>query len=144
MGFSAAQAETTYDRLKEKVLEEAKKVFRPEFLNRISDLVVFRSLTRDDLVRIVDLEVEKVAKRLIERKISLEFTADAKALLIEKGYDEKLGARPLRRAVEQYLEDPLAEAILRGELHENVPVIVDRDGDKLSFNQRQPVAGATG
>jgi ATP-dependent Clp protease ATP-binding subunit ClpC len=143
MGFSAAQEETSYDRLKEKVLEEAKKVFRPEFLNRISDLVVFRSLTKDDLVRIVDLEVDKVSKRLHDRKIVLEFTTAAKSLLIEKGYDEKLGARPLRRAVEQYLEDPLAESILRGDLHDNIPVVVDRDGEKLSFTQKQPLAGAT-
>ena len=104
--------------MREKVLEEAKRVFRPEFLNRISDVVFFRPLDKNDLTAIVDLEIGKFAKRLVDRKISLEFTPEAKELLIEKGYDEKYGARPLRRAVEHYLEDPLAEAILRGEVKE--------------------------
>ena len=100
--------------MREKVLEEAKKIFKPEFLNRISDIVFFRPLSKDDLLKIVDLEVAKVAKRIADKKIALEFTPEAKQLLIEKGYDEKYGARPLRRAVEHYLEDPLAEAVLRG------------------------------
>ena len=80
------------------------------------------------------------AKRIAERKISLAFTPEAKALLIEKGYDEKYGARPLRRAVEHYLEDPLAEALLRGEVKDGEPVLVVRDGDKLVFKQKTPTA----
>ena len=89
-------------------------------------------------MKIVDLEVAKFAKRLVERKISLEFTVEAKQLLIEKGYDEKYGARPLRRAVEHYLEDPLAEAILRGDVKEGEPVQVAREGDGLIFKQKTP------
>ena len=144
MGFSAASSSfNDAEKMREKVLEEAKRIFRPEFLNRISDIVFFRPLDRADLAKIVEIEVSKFAKRLVDRKITLEFSEGAKELLIEKGHDEKYGARPLRRAVEHYLEDPLAEAILRGDIKENEPVVVSRDGDKLVFLQKTPPA-ATG
>jgi ATP-dependent Clp protease ATP-binding subunit ClpC len=144
MGFAAATSSfNDAEKMREKVLEEAKRVFKPEFLNRISDIVFFRPLDKNDLVGIVDLEINKFAKRLVDRKITLEFTVEAKELLIEKGYDEKYGARPLRRAVEHYLEDPLAESILRGEIKENEAVMVGRDGDVLNFKQKTPPA-ATG
>ncbi len=141
MGFAAAGSNfNDFDKMREKVLEEAKRIFKPEFLNRISDIVFFRPLEKADLVKIVELEVAKFAKRLTERKITLEFTPESKALLIEKGYDEKYGARPLRRAVEHYLEDPFAEALLRGEIKEGEPVLVSRVGEKLVFNQKTPAA----
>src|SRR5208282_5156961 len=141
MGFAAAASSfNDAEKMREKVLEEAKRVFRPEFLNRISEIVFFRPLDRADLEKIVEIEVSKFAKRLVERKITLEFTEQAKQLLIEKGYDEKYGARPLRRAVEHYLEDPLAEAILRGEIKEGEPVVVSRDGERLTFMQKTPPA----
>jgi len=145
IGFTAG-AKGNYrdlETMREKVLEEAKKVFKPEFINRISDIVFFRPLSRDDLLKIVDLEVAKVAKRLTEKKIQLEFTVEAKQLLIDKGYDEKYGARPLRRAVEQYLEDPLAEAVLRGSVKDGEPLLVVCDGDKLAFKQKESTSGAT-
>jgi ATP-dependent Clp protease ATP-binding subunit ClpC len=139
MGFAAAATSfNDAEKMRDKVLEEAKRVFKPEFLNRISDIVFFRPLDKADLVKIVELEVAKFVKRLVERKITLEFTEEAKTLLIDKGYDEKYGARPLRRAVEHYLEDPLAEAILRGDIRENEPVQVTRDGEKLLFTQAAP------
>jgi ATP-dependent Clp protease ATP-binding subunit ClpC len=141
MGFAAAtHTFNDFEKMREKVLEEAKRVFKPEFLNRISDIIFFRPLSKDDLVKIVDLELAKFAKRLVERKITLEFTPEAKTLLIEKGYDEKYGARPLRRAVEHYLEDPFAESLLRGDIKENEPVLVARDGEKLIFTQKTPAA----
>jgi ATP-dependent Clp protease ATP-binding subunit ClpC len=141
MGFAAAASSfSDAEKMREKVLEEAKRIFKPEFLNRISDIIFFRPLDRNDLTKIVDLETANFAKRLAERKITLEFTPAAKALLIEKGYDEKYGARPLRRAVEHYLEDPLAEALLRGEVKDGEPCVVDRDGDKLVFRQKAPAA----
>jgi ATP-dependent Clp protease ATP-binding subunit ClpC len=141
MGFAAAASSfSDNEKMREKVLEEAKKVFKPEFLNRISDIVFFRPLEKTDLVKIVDLEVTKFAKRLVERKIELEFTDEAKLMLIDKGYDEKYGARPLRRAVEHYLEDPLAEAILRGDVKDGEAILVTRDGDKLAFTQKNPSA----
>ncbi len=141
MGFGAVgQGFNDAEKMKEKVLEEAKRIFKPEFLNRISDIIFFRPLDRNDLTKIVELEVANFAKRLSERKITMEFTTAAKQLLIEKGYDEKYGARPLRRAVEHFLEDPLAEALLRGEVKDGEPCIVDRDGDKLVFQQKAPAA----
>ena len=143
MGFAAAGASDfrDLDRLKEKVLDEAKRIFKPEFLNRINDLVVFRPLSKEDLTKIVEIEVGKVSKRLASRHIHLEFSPESKALLIEKGYDEKYGARPLRRAVEHYLEDPLAEAMLRGDVKEGGdPILVVRNGDKLEFKQKSPAA----
>jgi ATP-dependent Clp protease ATP-binding subunit ClpC len=146
MGFAAGGKDEfrNIETMREKVLDEAKKIFKPEFINRISDIVFFRPLTKEDLLKIVDLEVAKVAKRIAEKKITLEFTPEAKLLLIEKGYDEKYGARPLRRAVEHYLEDPLAEAVLRGTLKDGEPILVVRDGEKLDFKQKEPAAGATG
>ena len=144
MGFAAGGKDDFHDleKMREKVLEEAKKIFKPEFLNRISDIVFFRPLSKDDLLKIVDLEVAKVAKRIADKKIVLEFTPEAKVLLIEKGYDEKYGARPLRRAVEQYLEDPLAEAVLRGTVKDGEPILVVREGDRLEFKQQAAAAGA--
>ncbi|MDF9826900.1 ATP-dependent Clp protease ATP-binding subunit ClpC [Ereboglobus sp. PH5-10] len=136
MGFAAATSGISdHEKMREKVLEEAKRVFRPEFLNRISDIIFFRPLNKDDITKIVDIEVAKFAKRLVERKIDLVFDDAAKLLLVEKGYDEKYGARPLRRAVEHYLEDPLAEAILRGDIKDGAPVEIKRDGEKLTFFQ---------
>jgi ATP-dependent Clp protease ATP-binding subunit ClpC len=141
MGFAAAAANfNDAEKMREKVLEEAKRVFKPEFLNRISDIVFFRPLEKKDLIKIVELETANFGKRLAERKITLEFTQEAKDLLIEKGYDEKYGARPLRRAVEHFLEDPLAEALLKGEVKDGEPCIVARDGDKLIFKQKSPAA----
>jgi len=146
MGFAAGGKDDfrNVETMREKVLEEAKKIFKPEFLNRISDIVFFRPLSKEDLLKIVDLEVAKVAKRIADKKIHLEFTPEAKQLLIEKGYDEKYGARPLRRAVEHYLEDPLAEAVLRGTVKEGEPILVVRNGELLEFRQKEPAAGATG
>jgi ATP-dependent Clp protease ATP-binding subunit ClpC len=139
LGFGVSTSDSyEAEKIREKILEEAKRVFKPEFLNRISDLVVFQSLSKTDLVRIVDLELSKVAKRLKDHEIELNVSHEAKDLLIEKGYDEKYGARPLRRAVEHYLEDPLAEAILRGDVRRGSPIQVmrDPDSDKLEFRQK--------
>ncbi|GAB1487794.1 ATP-dependent Clp protease ATP-binding subunit [Opitutaceae bacterium] len=143
MGFAAATGSfSDHEKMREKVLEEAKRIFKPEFLNRISDIIFFRPLGKDDLIKIIEIELVKFAKRLVERKITLEFSPEAKALLIEKGYDEKYGARPLRRAVEHYLEDPLAESILRGDVKEGEDVLVVRNGDKLEFKQKEPTKPA--
>jgi ATP-dependent Clp protease ATP-binding subunit ClpC len=145
MGFAAAATSfSDNEKMREKVLEEAKRIFKPEFLNRISDIVFFRPLEKIDLVKIVDLEVVKFAKRLVERKIELEFAEDAKLLLIDKGYDEKYGARPLRRAVEHFLEDPLAEAILRGDVKDGDTILVLRNGEVLEFKQKNPTQPSAG
>ena len=142
IGFTAASEEASYDRMKEKILDEAKKSFRPEFLNRLDDVIVFRALNRPDLIQILDLEVKKVMERLRGRNIQLQLEDKAKDFLVEKGYDPIYGARPMRRAVERYLEDPLAEEILKGHLHENDPIQVTLEGDKLVFKQAAAAQGA--
>lgn len=139
MGFAAAASNfNDAEKMREKVLDEAKRVFKPEFLNRISDIIFFRPLEKADLSKIVDIEIGKFLQRLVDRRITLEFAPEAKELLIEKGYDEKYGARPLRRAVEHYLEDPLAEALLRDQVKDGEAVLVVREGEVLAFKQKTP------
>ncbi len=142
IGFGAANEVSDYEKMRDKIMDEAKKAFRPEFLNRLDDVIVFRSLTRADLTAILDLEVEKVGNRLKLKNIRLVLDEKAKDLLLTKGYDPIYGARPMRRAVERFLEDPLAEEVLRGNLHENGPVNVTIDGEKLSFSQKAATTGA--
>jgi len=139
LGFSPITDENSYEKMKEKILDEAKRLFRPEFLNRLDDIIVFRSLTKPDLIQILQLEVNKVAERLKHRNIQLILDEKAKDFLVEKGYDPAYGARPMRRAVERYLEDPLAEEILKGSFVDNEPIIVTVENDKITFKQaRQP------
>jgi ATP-dependent Clp protease ATP-binding subunit ClpC len=126
-------AEVSYQDMKKKLLEQMSKVFRPEFLNRLDDIIVFRSLTKDNLKQIVEMELTKVAKRLKEKALTLVVTDEAKDFLIEKGSSTEYGARPLRRAVEQHLEDTMSEALLKGEFagKETVTVAVGEvDGEK--------------
>jgi ATP-dependent Clp protease ATP-binding subunit ClpC len=143
MGFGIeSNAESEYEKIREKILDETKRVFKPEFLNRLNDLVIFKSLAREDMTEIVDLELRNVSTRLKERELTFEFSKECKDFLIDKGYDEKYGARPLRRAVEKYLEDSLAEAILSGEIKpgEVIKVTVDAEAKGLEFQQDQPVS----
>jgi ATP-dependent Clp protease ATP-binding subunit ClpC len=145
LGFAPSNDEASYEKMREKILDEAKRVFRPEFLNRLDDLIVFRSLNKTDLITILDLEVTKVMDRLKARNLKLTLDESAKDFLVEKGYDPNYGARPMRRAVERFLEDPLAEEILKGHLHENDPVLVTLNPetkDKLKFVQNSPAADA--
>jgi ATP-dependent Clp protease ATP-binding subunit ClpC len=141
IGFTNSDDEISYEKMKEDILDESKKAFRPEFLNRLDDVIVFRPLAKDDLVKILRIEIEKVMERLRARNMELELDEKAEEFLVEKGFDPKYGARPMRRSVERYLEDPLAEEILRGHLHENDPVQVTVDGDKLIFSQKASAAG---
>ncbi len=114
-GFAKRDEETTYEKMKDMLHKEVERYFRPEFLNRLDDIIVFKSLTRDDLVSIVDYELRKVRQRLGEEQgLELELTEEAKQFLIDKGYNPDFGARPLRRAIEQHVEDPISEDILRG------------------------------
>ena len=137
MGFTSPDEEEDYSRMKDNLTEEAKKVFRPEFLNRFDDILVFRSLGKEELKQILELELEKVRKRLTERNINFELDESARDLLLEKGYDPTYGARPMRRAVERHLEDPMAEEIIRGELREGETItIMSKDGH-LKFTQKK-------
>ncbi|MDR0740281.1 MAG: ATP-dependent Clp protease ATP-binding subunit [Puniceicoccales bacterium] len=117
LGFTTGDT-TDFERAKEKVLEEAKSAFKPEFMNRLTDIVVFKQLGHDELLRIVDLEFEKIDQRMNAKKISITLNDSVREFLIKKGYDQKYGARPLRRALEKYVEDFLAEEFLRGGLEE--------------------------
>jgi ATP-dependent Clp protease ATP-binding subunit ClpC len=114
-GFGKKTPEANYEKMKEVLHKEIEHHFRPEFLNRVDDTIVFRALTREDLKTIVDYELAKVFKRLTEHGLKLELAEQAKEFLIDKGYNPEFGARPLRRAIEHYIEDPLSEAMLRGE-----------------------------
>ena len=142
LGFSPISDESSYEKMREKIMDEAKRTFRPEFLNRLDDIIVFRSLTKPDLIRILELEVIKVMERLKAKNLKLNLDEKAKDFLVEKGYDPTYGARPMRRAVERFLEDPLAEEILKGSLHQGEPVQVTVDNNKLSFVQTSPATGA--
>jgi ATP-dependent Clp protease ATP-binding subunit ClpC len=142
IGFGTASDEASYEKMRDKIMDEAKKSFRPEFLNRLDDVIVFRSLSKPDLIEILELEVNKVSHRLRGRKIQIVLDDKAKNFLTEKGFDPVYGARPMRRAVERHLEDPLAEEILRGNVHENDPIQVTVEGDKLVFNQTTTAEGA--
>ena len=142
MGFSTAADEHNYEKVREKIMDEAKRLFRPEFLNRLDDIIVFRPLSKEDLIEILNLEVEKVIERIRRKNLKLILDSKAKDFLVEKGYDPQYGARPMRRSVERYLEDPLAEEILKGNLHEGEPVTVTAEDGKLLFKQSSPAAGA--
>lgn len=113
-GFGKKDEDTSYDKMKERLMHEIQREFKPEFLNRVDDVIVFRHLTREDLKRIIDIELSKVRERLTERGLKLVLSDEAKEFLINKGEDLDFGARPLRRSIENYVEDPLSEDLLRG------------------------------
>lgn len=137
LGFKAQTTAITYQQMKEQLLEEVKKTFKPEFLNRIDDIIVFRPLDKDDLYKIVEIEMKGVQDRLAEQKIIVELDQDAKDFLIEKGFDPVFGARPLKRTIQRYVEDPLAESIISGQAKESVHIKIGRlkDREELSFTQ---------
>jgi ATP-dependent Clp protease ATP-binding subunit ClpC len=140
MGFGAIGTDKSdFNSMKEKIEEQAKKHFKPEFLNRLDDLIVFHMLEKEDLVKIVDLEISKVLKRVRDKKIEVELDQTSKELLIAEGYDPAYGARPMRRAVERFLEDPFAEHLLRGDIKEGDHVsITRRENEKsLKFSVRE-------
>src|ERR671932_607100 len=118
LGFSVGDEEAgmTYDDMKNRIMGELKKVFRPEFLNRIDDVIVFHKLTKDEIKQIVDLLLQRIRASLAERELQLELEGSAEDFLVEKGWDPAMGARPLRRAIQRYIEDPLADFVLRSEL----------------------------
>jgi ATP-dependent Clp protease ATP-binding subunit ClpC len=141
MGFGAASGTESHEHMRDMILEETKRVFKPEFLNRLDDIIVFHTLQRQDLVRIVDLEVAKVVDRVRAKEIKIQVHPTAVEFLIDKGYDPTYGARPMRRAVERYLEDPFAEELLRSNIKIGDTVEVLAEGDKLVFRAVQPQQG---
>ena len=132
--------------MRDKILEETKKVLKPEFVNRLDDLIVFHTLGRPELLQIIDLEISKVAARIRQKEITIVLDEKAKDFLIEKGYDPQYGARPMRRAVERFLEDPMAEEILRGTIKPGDTAQVSAENGKLTFHapdtEAQPAAAS--
>jgi ATP-dependent Clp protease ATP-binding subunit ClpC len=127
LGFAVSDDETgiSYDDMKNRIMGELKKVFRPEFLNRIDDVIVFHKLTRDEIKQIIELLLRRIRESMAERELQLELSEAAKDLLVEKGWDPAMGARPLRRAIQRYIEDPLADFVLRAELPAGSTVMVE-------------------
>jgi ATP-dependent Clp protease ATP-binding subunit ClpC len=132
LGFAVSDDETgiTYDDMKNRIMGELKKVFRPEFLNRIDDVIVFHKLQKDEIKQIVDLLLRRIRESMADRGLQLELTDEAKDLLVEKGWDPAMGARPLRRAIQRYIEDPLADFVLRAELTPGATIMVEKAPDE--------------
>jgi ATP-dependent Clp protease ATP-binding subunit ClpC len=137
LGFGDVTETANYDQLRNRMLGAAKQAFKPEFINRIDDMIVFRELNHDDVEKILELELAKVCGRLLSKGWKIQLRKSAKALLMDKGFNIKMGARPLRRAVSKYLEDPLAEAILSGEFEGRKVINVVENGGKLAFGQQK-------
>jgi len=125
-----------YEDMKEKVMTEVKKTFRPEFLNRLDEIIVFHELTEEQLRNIVEILVKDLQKRLAERKLGVELTEEAKSWLAKEGYDPLFGARPLRRAIEHNIENPLSTRLLKGEFKEGDTIIVDLADGGLTFTTK--------
>jgi len=136
LGFKIEKEKLAYDDMKSKLNDEIEKTFKPEFLNRIDDVIVFHALNRADLGKIVDIEVNEVKERLKEQDINIELTKDAKEFLIEKGFDVAFGARPLKRNIARFLEDPLAQVLLKGEINKAKTTIVKCKNDRLIFDSK--------
>src|SRR5205085_5663638 len=125
--FSTSEDETgiSYEDMKGRIMGELKKVFRPEFLNRIDEVIVFHKLSKDEIKEIVELLLRRIRESMAERELQLELSESAKDLLVDKGWDPSMGARPLRRAIQRYIEDPLADFVLRAELTPGATVLVE-------------------
>jgi ATP-dependent Clp protease ATP-binding subunit ClpC len=133
IGFKSQEEEVTYQSMRSRLLDEVKKVFKPEFLNRVDDIIVFRPLTKEDLGKIIELEIKDVESRLKDQHILIELTSEAKDFLIERGFDKVFGARPLKRTIQRFLEDPLAEDIIKGNYKNGAKVRVTAKADSLDF-----------
>ena len=148
LGFSTKSDESktqqqVYARMKDKVMGEMKRFFRPEFLNRIDGAIVFHALNKDHINKIVDLMLKDVEKELKDKEIKLKTTDAARSLLGEKGFDPVFGARPLRRVIQDLVEDPMSDAILRGEFHIGDTIVLDAEGDKIVTRALEPVKATT-
>ena len=127
LGFAVSDDETgiSYEDMKNRIMGELKKVFRPEFINRIDDVIVFHKLSKEEIKEIVELLLLRIRESMAERELQLELTDAAKDLLVEKGWDPAMGARPLRRAIQRYIEDPLADFVLRAQVTSGSTVLVE-------------------
>jgi ATP-dependent Clp protease ATP-binding subunit ClpC len=133
MGFATGDEMYDYEKIKGKVMTEVRRVFSPEFLNRVDEMIVFKSLTEGDIRAIVDIEMREVNQRLTEQNITFHLTEQAKDFIVQKGFDSEYGARPMRRAIQRYIEDPLSQQIIEGEVVHNDEIEVEVGGDELVF-----------
>jgi ATP-dependent Clp protease ATP-binding subunit ClpC len=130
LGFTVGdESGLSYEDMKTKVMSELKKVFRPELLNRIDEVIVFHKLTKDEIKTIIDLLMRRLREQMGTHEVTIELTDEAKDLLVEKGYDPAMGARPLRRAIQRYIEDPLADFVLGRSLEPGSTILVGRKGE---------------
>jgi ATP-dependent Clp protease ATP-binding subunit ClpC len=136
LGFGDSKMESDYQKIKSGIDEAVKRVFSPEFINRIDDLIVFRQLERESILKIVDINLNKLFTRLKAQHIELDITKQVKEFLSDKGFDQKFGARPLRRAIQKYLEDPLSEEILKGTIKEKskIKVKIKKGSEEFIFS----------
>jgi ATP-dependent Clp protease ATP-binding subunit ClpC len=125
-----------YGAMRDMVLDEVKKAFNPEFLNRVDEIIVFRPLNREHIEHIVEILLDQVRGRLAEQNMTMSVTPGAVSLLIDKGFDPDLGARPMRRAIQKLIEDPLAELVLRGKLKSGSEIKVTKKGNELAIDER--------
>jgi len=137
LGFQPDDPNVSYERLKEKVIEETKKIFNPEFMNRLDEVVVFHKLDRPQIDQIIELMLSELEERMGEKKLTLSLTTPAKELIAEQGFDPAYGARPLRRTIQKLIEDPLSEEIIKGRIEEGQEVKVSRKGDELVFTSTE-------
>ena len=136
LGFGAGMADAMdYERMRERVLTDIKNVFRPEFLNRVDEIIVFHKLEQKDIEQIASLMLSQVAKRLKEREIDLTYGGDVVSHLAQAGFDLQFGARPLRRVIQRTIEDALSEKLIAGEIHLGETVRMRMEGDKIVFEQ---------
>ena len=135
VGFSNNSERGDYHAMKSKVLEELKRLFNPEFLNRVDDTIVFAPLGKEEIGRIVEIQLAEVQKRLADRSIVLDITAAAKQYIVDQGYDPILGARPLRRSIQRLVEDQLAEKFLEEQFHDGDTIRIDQDENKIVFSK---------
>ncbi len=138
IGFHSEEEITSYEKMKEKVLTEVKKFFRPEFLNRVDEIIVFRQLGREEMKKIVDIQLNEIKERLQEKNLELVLTEPARELLVEQGFDPEYGARPIKRTIRRLVEDPLAEEILRGRFKEGSIISIEREEQILKFRELTP------
>jgi len=136
IGFAKISEDLSYEKMKTQLLGDVKKIFSPEFLNRVDEIIVFRQLTKDDMKKIIDILIAEVEERLSEKKMVIELDESGKELLVEEGFDPEFGARPIKRTIRRLIEDPLSEEILRGNVKEGCHIRLVRTGDRLEFKKK--------
>jgi len=137
-GRGSEQGRLSYEEIRQRVMSEVKELFRPEFLNRLDDIIVFQPLAEKEVEAIADLMIKELEERLAEREIHIQITPDAKKILIEKGFDAKYGARPLRRTIERLVENPISDKILEGEFTKGDLIVIRARDGQLKLERKPP------